>query len=67
MRRVARDSRRIVGVEIVIEPVVVPVPGLVIEAEVADVQGAIGVAICIECRPYHHPLNTLGIEFYTAS
>lgn len=51
MRRVASDGRRIEGVEVIVTPVVVPVPRLTIEVEVADVQVAAGVAICIECRP----------------
>ena len=67
MRRVACDGRGIVGVKVIVEPVVVPVPGLTIEVEVTDVQIAVGVPIYIECLPHHHPLNALRIEFYPAS
>ena len=45
MRRVACDGRGIVGVEIIVEPVAVPVPGLAIPVQVPDVQVAIGVAV----------------------
>jgi hypothetical protein len=45
MKRVAEQSRRVVVVPIVLEPVVVPVPPLAIPVEVPDVEVATAVAI----------------------
>ncbi len=41
----ARDYRRIAGAEAIVEPAAVPAPGPAIEAQVSDVQVAIGVAV----------------------
>ncbi len=67
MRRVASDEGGVVGVEVIVKPVIVPVPGLAIEVQVPDVQVVIGVAIYIECHPCHYLLNTLEIEFDSVS
>ena len=68
MKRVASDESGVVGVEVVVQVVVVRVPGaILIAVKTSDNQVVIRVAICIGCLPYHHPLNTLGIELYFAS
>ena len=62
------NSRHVVGVELVVEPVHVPVPLAVVPVEVQDVAVAVRVPKkCIECRPCHHPLNNLRVESYSAS
>lgn len=57
------SSRRVVGVPVVVQPVVVPVQLATITVEVADVLVArVPVADCRKCLPWHHPLNTLKVE-----
>ena len=65
-----RHRRRVVGVEVVVKPVVVPVPleRVVVPIEVQHVTVAVRTAKnCIECLLCHHPLNTLGVVSYSAS
>ena len=64
MKRFACDGRGIVGIEVVAKVVVVRVGRtIIVDVQVTDVQVAVGVAICIERRPYHHPLNNLEVEY----
>ena len=53
------QESRIVLIPVVVEPIVVPVPCVAIPVEITNVQVAIGVAVCMKCRLYHHPLNIL--------
>lgn len=59
--------RRIVGIPLIVEPIVVPVPlAIIVPVEIENVTVAIRVAKnCIKYLPYHHPLNTLGVESYS--
>ena len=41
------QSRRVVAIPVVVEPVVVRVPPVVVEVEVTHVQVAVRVAVCI--------------------
>lgn len=43
--RMCENSSRVIGVPAVVEPVVVPLPPAVIEAEITHAQAAIGVAV----------------------
>ena len=63
------NGGRIVGVPIIVEPVVVPVPlAIVMPLEVENVTVAIRIAKdCIKCLPYHHPSNALRVVSYPAS
>lgn len=45
MKRLAKHSRRVIVVPIVVEPVVVPVPPITIPVQIPDVQVAIGIAV----------------------
>jgi len=59
--------RRVVSVEVVVKPVVVPVPSAIAEVKVEDVAVAVRVAeFCVKCHLCHRPLNTLGAESYSA-
>ena len=50
------NSREVVDVPLVVEPVHVPVPLVVVPVQVQDIAVAIRVPKkCVECRPYHHP------------
>ena len=52
------NSRDVVGVEVVVELVHVPVPCTVVPVEVQDVAVAVRVPKkCIECHPDHHSLK----------
>jgi len=52
-----RAGGGVVAVEVVVEPVVVPVPAFAIPVQVTDVQIAIRVAIMCRYRPHHCPLK----------
>ena len=60
-------ERRVVGVPVVVEPVVVPVPLTTVPVEITDIQLVIGVAICTKYLLDHHLLNSLKVVFYLAS
>ena len=50
------ESRRAVGIPVVVEPVVVPVPRRTVPVEVPDVQVAVGIAVVYLLRhPEHCP------------
>ena len=50
------ESRRVVGIPIVVDPVVVPVPRRTVPVEVPDVQVAVSVAVVYLSRhPEHCP------------
>ena len=54
------NSRDVVLIEVVVEPVHVPVPLTVVPVEVQDVAVAVRVPKkCIGCRPCHHPLTII--------
>ena len=58
MKRVARESGRVVIVEVIVEPVVVPVPLVAVPIEVTDVQLAVGIAVKIyKVPPVSPPLE----------
>ena len=56
---------RVIRVEVIVEPVVVPVPLATIPVEIADIEVAIGVANCMKCHLCHCSLNTLRAESYS--
>ena|GEM_PF-1549015 len=59
---------RVIGIPVVVEPVVVPVPPAAVPVEVKDVAVAVWVAKNYIGRlPHHHSLNALGVESYLAS
>jgi len=60
-KKVAGKNEAIVGVEIVVEPVVVQIPPLAIPVEVPHVAVAIRIQPdkYVKCRLRHCPLNTL--------
>jgi hypothetical protein len=60
------DHSRVIRVEVVVKPVVVPVPLGTIPVEITNVQVAIRIAVSLKYLPNHHPLNTLRIVFYSA-
>ena len=65
MKRLAAQEA-VVVVEVVVKPVEVQVPAVAVPVEVRDMQVAVGIAQKYAmCLPSHHPLNTLGVEFYS--
>ena len=68
MKRVASTGRQVLGIPIVLEPIVVPVPLVAIEVQIQDIAVAVRVAQkCMKCHPCHHPSNTLRVVSYSAS
>ena len=66
---ICEQSRGVIAVPAVVKPVVVPIPRPVVEVQITDIQ-VVGarVAVCMERLPSrHYPLNTLGVEYYSAS
>lgn len=62
------NRRHVVLIEVVVQPVHVPVPLAVVPVQVQDVAVAVRVPEkCIENLPNHHPLNILRIESYLIS
>ncbi len=57
MRTVAGASSRVVVVEVVVEPIVVPVPLLTVPVEVTDIQVAVRVAILYNLPSKPPPLE----------
>jgi len=53
IKTVARQNSRIVVIEVVVEPIVVPAPLVVIPVEITNTQITVRVAICIACHPNH--------------
>lgn len=61
-------SRGVLGIPIVVEPIVVPVPLTIVPIQVQDIAVAVRVLQdCIRHHLNHHWLNTLLVEFYSAS
>jgi len=57
-KETCEHRRRVVGVPVVVEPVVVPVPLAVVPVQVQDIAVATRTAKdCMECLLCHHPLN----------
>jgi hypothetical protein len=48
----------------ILKPVGVPVPPVTVPVQVPNVAVAVSVADCVSYHPYHHPSNTLQVEFY---
>ncbi|MBP6855877.1 MAG: hypothetical protein KBC26_02845 [Candidatus Pacebacteria bacterium] len=63
-KRLSESNDAAVGVEVVTEPIVVPIPLAIVEVQVLNV--AIAVLVEQKCMRHHlchHPLNTFGIEY----
>ena len=56
---------RVLNIEVIVEPVVVPVPRTVVPVQIADVQVVVGVAICAKSLQYHCPSSTLRAVSYS--
>ncbi len=54
---ICEQSRRVVAVPVVVEPVVVPIPRPVVEIQIANVKVAIGVAVTYRMPPLPPPLE----------
>jgi hypothetical protein len=68
MKRVAKQSRGIVLVPLIVEPVVVPVPLAIVPVQVQHIAVTVRVLQkCIKCRLFHHPSNTQKVVYYPAS
>jgi len=64
MKKFAGDQT-VVLVPVVVEPVEVQHPGVVVPVEIRDVQVAVGIPQkYVTHYPFHHPFNTLRVEFY---
>ena len=63
--KICENSRRIAGIKVIVQPVVVPVPLTIVPVEVQDITVAVRVPQkCIEYRQFHHLLNALKVVSY---
>ena len=61
------NGRQVVGITVIVEPIDVPVPLAIVSVQIQDVAVAVRVPKkYTEYHPCHHPLNTLGVEYYFA-
>ena len=64
----SEHRRRVIGIPVIVEPVVVPVPLAVIPVQVENVPVTVRVEQdCIGCHLCHCSLNTLRAVFYATS
>ena len=66
--KICENSRRIAGIKVIVQPVVVPVPLTIVPVEVQDITVAVRVPQkSTEYRQFHRLLNALQAVSYSRS